>query len=456
MSSKMARNPQFQASIRANVRSFNGGRNPSRKNRSEADNCQFSKFFSLGKQNSQKIKNNDLVDLTENSRENKVSNLEKNNPGFINKITNEFNKIFNENATFKSPTCRERPISFDNQTTKNFSVTNLKSLSNLGRSQMDAGSFSNMFLGNYRPKPEFPNIFTYKDKSSSKVVSVTPINSEQSQSNSKRDFGFKADFVFTNRPEPFRVSPGFQMVPFANKTDLPSRNSGPIGKKDEASTENEIKNVGTEEEFENDSRGSTLAEFESSTAEDTLEAGKASPRNSADFDSFETRTRNSILDFMDQVKVIQNVSKPRNEDPKMSFEDENFDVLFYKETEMFKNKERARLHFLREKTKKKKLCFLKPSTRKLIKTNFKKSKSTRFSTHFKAMHFFNTKKQKIECRFCGVKLSANGLGGHMSKKHAKQSIKFRRRLQTQKNRKIIKKKNEKLKNIRFLGKGGND
>lgn len=61
--------------------------------------------------------------------------------------------------------------------------------------------------------------------------------------------------------------------------------------------------------------------------------------------------------------------------------------------------------------------------------------------------FFKESKPLFKCKECGIKFTAAGMGGHMSRKHFNKSKTFRRRKQTQLFLKIEKDKNKKLREL---------
>ena len=201
--------------------------------------------------------------------------------------------------------------------------------------------------------------------------------------------------------------------------------------------------------------------FESTKKEQFLEPSNKSLDNN---EKWETDENDLILDFLQQVKVIDELNQKRefkellnhqntlneNYEQKSTFkskdsydekivdmEMDKFDQNFYFHNEKFN------IIDLYTNNDANSFCFVQPQKLKNIKF-YKNKYKNKMITLCKSLHFFNMKNKRLPCKHCGKMFTANGMGGHVSRNHKKLSLSYNRREKTKQFRKITKERNKKL------------
>lgn len=170
-------------------------------------------------------------------------------------------------------------------------------------------------------------------------------------------------------------------------------------------------------------------------------------------EEWETQGSLLIADFMNQVGIIDRLNSKRplgsaggggtsgarkepQEDP-FDFEFKTFDSDFYKDFEQVPGQ------VLYSARPGRALKFLGRDRAGRVRRAKKKSRLKMISL-CKSLHFFNIKSIKMKCKYCEERFTPNGLGGHVSRKHQKESINYNYREQTKRNRLLIKERNKKF------------
>jgi hypothetical protein len=408
------------------------------KNNLNSNIIEENKYFGVGMKNLSKIKTNVCTQSSiessnddDNFYKKLLKNENKNSLNMFSEAKSLISNHTNANLTLDNANLFKNSI-YDNPPQSH-------DMGMLSKFNLNLNTFNNLFSSNQDQTNCF-NLIDSNDKNSSQVVSVSNNNSESSKPQSicatKMNFKMFNPSKLNLNMDLIKDKNQFQEI---NKKNLINTNLVKTKFEKESSLNKEIKKTKAEESDEEKGLNTGISTTDNLSDEQESISSDCSQE-------WETTGDNLVDAFLHQVDIINDLSSSLRFDSEDDIENETFDKEFNKELkEMKKNNEKEflNLHFAPENQK---MSFVDFKSRDQ-KIKLKKKKNYKMLYFCKSLHFFDEKSYKIPCPLCGMKLSHNGMGGHMSKNHPKQSNKFKRRQNTTKLRKIIKKKNDQLKHL---------
>jgi hypothetical protein len=452
MSSEYPKKPYLSFS-KQNNNSYESVQSSLPKNHIEPKKFEDSKYLKLGLINRTKVQrkfpNKESLNLQENQDDNDINYQELLRQKGIDNLKNSF---FDNKSLL--PNQSNMNLSFDQ--TNNLKTNLFNNPQNSNKLLFGSNFNLKKFSDSYSKKNEdFNNLsfYDFNDKNSSKVVSVSNHNSESSKPSSNSTNSFKNFQMFKPIQSKFKMG-NFCLSTFQNTSSNSNYLKKIINKKEKPTanlkfkfskeqlcqkTSNQIKSENTK------ILNTAISTTDNLSEEDDMKSFDSF--NLTHEESWNTTGDDLIDDFLNQVKIINSISDPeRICTQENDFDSDGFDENFYIELDKLKkdkNKDYLNLHSDSQHSE---FGFLeKNSETKKNKIKIKQKWNYKMISLCKSVHFFDEKSDKIQCPICNATFTSNGMGGHMSKKHKNQSLKFKRRQKTTKFRKIIKKKNKQLK-----------